>query len=117
MPPKHRGKDCIPTCRPVQIKGVPLQDILIEEHSTTTQQNIDNAAKIMMRNNLKTAVIVSDPLHMKRAMKMANDDGLTAYSSPTPTSKYKTLKTKMPFLMREVYFYIGYILFGRFASN
>lgn len=98
-------------------QGVPLEDILIEEQSSTTQQNIDYASKIMERNHMKTAVIVSDPLHMKRAMTMAKDYGLTAYSSPTPTSKYKTLKTKIPFLIREVYFYIGYIIVGRFAPN
>lgn len=96
-------------------QGIPFDDILIEEQSSTTQQNIDYASKIMNTNLMKSAIIVSDPLHMKRAMKMAKDYGLTAYSSPTPTSKYKTLKTKLPFLIREIYFYIGYIIAGRFV--
>ena len=51
---------------------------------------------------------MSDPLHMKRAMLMCEDYGITAYSSPTPTSMYRSLKTKLTFLLREEYFYIGY---------
>ena len=95
-------------------KGVPVEDIFIEERSSITQENISNAKQIIEDNNMSKVIIVSDPLHMKRAMTMAKDYGLTAYSSPTPTSKYETLKTKLPFLAREVFFYIGYKLFGQF---
>ena len=94
--------------------GVPVEDIFIEELSTITQENIFYATQILKNNNMSDAIIVSDPLHMKRAMLMAKDNGLVAYSSPTPTTKYRTLKTKLPFLAREVFFFIGYKIFGRF---
>lgn len=89
-------------------QGVPEEHILLEEKSTITQENIANAKKIMDENGYRTAIIVSDPLHMKRAMLMARDYGIEAYSSPTPTSRYISLKTKIPFLAREEFFYIGY---------
>lgn len=89
-------------------QGVPEADILLEEKSTITQENIANAKKIMDEKGYRTAIIVSDPLHMKRAMRMARDYGIEAYSSPTPTSRYISLKTKIPFLAREEFFYIGY---------
>ncbi|WP_418751323.1 YdcF family protein [Frisingicoccus sp.] len=89
-------------------QGVPAEHILLEEKSTITQENIANAKKIMDENGYCTAIIVSDPLHMKRAMLMARDYGIEAYSSPTPTSRYISLKTKIPFLAREEFFYIGY---------
>lgn len=88
--------------------GVLADDILIEEESTITQENLENAQKIMEQEALETAIIVSDPLHMKRAMLMAEDYGIEAYSSPTPTTKYISMRTKLPFLVREVFFYIGY---------
>jgi uncharacterized SAM-binding protein YcdF (DUF218 family) len=44
---------------------------------------------------------------MKRAMLYASNLDMDAYSSPTPTSLYKSWKTKFPFLMREEYYYIG----------
>ena len=88
--------------------GIPENDILVEGKSVITQENLENAKTIMTENNLKTAIIVSDPLHMRRAMLLAKDAGITAYSSPTKTTKYVSLKTKIPFLAREVFFYIGY---------
>ncbi|WP_418748196.1 YdcF family protein [Frisingicoccus sp.] len=89
-------------------QGVPAEHILLEEESVITQENIANAKKIMDEKGYRTAIIVSDPLHMKRAMLMARDYGIEAYSSPTPTSRYISLKTKIPFLAREEFFYIGY---------
>ena len=89
-------------------KGVPEQAILIEEQSTITEENLEYAKTIMDAHSMNTAIIVSDPLHMKRAMLMASDYGITAYSSPTPTTMYRSAKTQLPFLAREVFFYIGY---------
>ena len=89
-------------------KGVPEEVILIEEKSTITEENLENAKAIMEEYSLDTAIIVSDPLHMKRAMLMANDYGIHACSSPTPTTMYRSGKTQIPFLAREVFFYIGY---------
>ncbi|HEY9060575.1 MAG TPA: YdcF family protein [Pseudobacteroides sp.] len=93
---------------------VPENDIFIEEQSTITQENISYAAKIIKENSMSAVIIVSDPLHMKRAMLMAEDYGLNAYSSPTPSTKYKTMKSKSLFMMREVFFYIGYNIYRLF---
>jgi uncharacterized SAM-binding protein YcdF (DUF218 family) len=49
---------------------------------------------------------------MKRAMMMADDLGIVAVSSPTPTSRYRTLKTKLGFLLRELYFIHHYFATG-----
>ena len=88
--------------------GVPAADILTEERSTITEENLVEAKKIMDENGWETAIVVSDPLHMARAMLMAKDAGLNALSSPTPTSAYKTLDTKFPFFLREEMYYCGY---------
>ena len=70
----------------------------------------------MDEKNMETALVVSDPLHMKRAMLYAEDLGMEAYSSPTPTSLYRSWKTKLPFLAREEFYYIGYKLTRIFKS-
>lgn len=88
--------------------GIPDNAILEEDTSTITQENLENAKKIMDENGYQTALIVSDPLHMKRAMLLAGDAGIEAFSSPTQTSAYKSIKTKIPFVARETFFYIGY---------
>lgn len=89
-------------------QGIPAEDILTEDQSSITQENLENAKVIMDGNHLETAVIVSDPLHMKRAMLLAEDAGITAYSSPTPTTRYISMRTKIPFLVRETFYFIGY---------
>jgi len=89
-------------------KCVPEQVILIEEKSKITEENLEYAKEIMDAFSMDTAIIVSDPLHMKRAILMAKDYGIEACSSPTPTTMYKSAKTQIPFLAREVFFYIGY---------
>lgn len=87
---------------------IPKEAIITEKTSTITQENLENSAIIMSGEKLKSALIVSDPLHMKRAMLLADDIGIEAYSSPTQTSAYKSAKTKIPFVLREMFFYIGY---------
>ncbi|RBW68832.1 YdcF family protein [Bacillus taeanensis] len=86
------------------------KDIFIEIKSKITEENLEYAYEVASENNLNTFTIVSDPLHMKRAMVMAKNKGMEAYSSPTQTSLYKTLNSKVPFLFRELFFYIGYML-------
>lgn len=89
-------------------QGIPEDAILLEEASTITEENLENAMEVMKNNGYDTALIVSDPLHMKRAMLMARDKGLNAYTSPTRTSMYKSIYEKAKFTVREVFFYIGY---------
>lgn len=89
-------------------QGIPDEAILLEEASTITEENLENAMEVMKNNGYDTALIVSDPLHMKRAMLMAQDKGLKAYTSPTRTSMYKSIYEKTKFSAREVFFYIGY---------
>lgn len=91
-------------------KGVPKHSIFYETVSKITFENLKQAKKIMHQQQINSVLIVSDPLHMRRALTMANDLGLTAYSSPTPTSRYKTWKTKLEMLFRETYYYFGYFL-------
>lgn len=93
-------------------QAVPVGDILIEEQSRTTQQNLSEARSVMQRNGLKSAIIVSDPLHMKRAMMMVDGLGIDAVSSPTPTTRYRSIQTKLGFLVRELYFFHHYVITG-----
>ena len=91
--------------------GVNQRDILIETESKTTQQNLKNAQQVALSHQLANFLIVSDPIHMKRSVSMARDLGMDAHSSPTPTTRYQSLNSKLEFLLRETYFYFVYLLF------
>ncbi|QSJ19334.1 YdcF family protein [Nostoc sp. UHCC 0702] len=90
---------------------VKATDILIEIQSRTTHQNLKNALKVASANQLNKFLIVSDPLHMKRAVLMAKDLGMDVYPSPTPTTRYRSFRSQIEFLIRETYFYLVYIVF------
>lgn len=90
--------------------GLPASDILIEDKSHTTYENILNAKQLADTHGLRTVLIVSDPLHMKRAMTMARDVGFEAHPSPTPSTRYQGMRSQLKLLMHETYFYIGYLL-------
>lgn len=90
---------------------IPPEDILIEEDSLTTRENLQNAKQLMEENHLFTAIIVSDPMHMKRAMQIASDLGIKAWSSPTPSTKYASWQAKINFLFQETWHMIGYLVY------
>ena len=92
--------------------GVPAGDILIEEVSRTTRQNLTEARWLMRGSGLVSAILVSDPLHMRRGMLMAGNLGIKAVSSPTPTSRYRSAGTRAVFLAREIYFHHHYLVTG-----
>lgn len=65
---------------------VPDEAILSEDQSRTTLQSIRRVAELMRDEGLASAIFVSDPSHMLRVLRMASDEGIAAYGSPTRTS-------------------------------
>lgn len=66
--------------------GVPPEDILVEERSRTTLESIRAVAELLEANDFRNAIFVSDRPHMLRVLRMAADEGVTAWGSPTRTS-------------------------------
>lgn len=92
--------------------GVPPEAITAETLSHTTRENLVQAQRLMAAKKMRTALIVSDPLHEKRALRMASDLGIRAFAAPTPTTRYRSWGTKAIFLLREIYFYHHYLVTG-----
>ena len=93
-------------------KGVPVAATLVDEDSRTTWQNLENAAGLMKRNQIRSVLLVSDPLHMQRAMVMASDLGLAAAPAPTTTSRFLSWTSRARFLWRETWLYLAYEFAG-----
>jgi uncharacterized SAM-binding protein YcdF (DUF218 family) len=93
--------------------GVPEDRILMETDSHTTYQNLYYARELALEHDLRTLVVVSDPYHLRRAMRMAENLGLNARPSPTPTSKLNNLG----FLMQETWRNAAYLGRHALAAN
>lgn len=89
--------------------GVPPQAIILEDQSTTTLENIRNAARILATLDIDTAVIVTNDYHAPRARLTARRFGLRA-SSSSPTNSGVSRRTLWLGRLREVPAYIYYAL-------
>ncbi|MEC0123782.1 YdcF family protein [Paenibacillus pabuli] len=92
--------------------GVDPADIHMETESRITEENLVNSLSVGEQAGFNTYTIVSDPLHMKRAMKLASGLGMDAVPSPTQTTAYQTWRSQFPFLARETILYMGYTIKG-----
>ncbi|MBO9829873.1 YdcF family protein [Xanthomonas sp. A2111] len=84
---------------------VPADAILIETVSRTTRQNLIEARRLMREHGLHRAIVVSDPLHMARALRLCEELQIDALASSTPSSRFRSFQTRWRFLLQELYFF------------
>lgn len=89
-------------------QGIPKNDILFENTSRDTFQNLQNIRKLLRDNDIDTVILVSDPYHLARARAMATDLGIAAETSGTPTSRFTDEEKRRRFLIQESYALFGY---------
>lgn len=78
MPEAHAMRDYLIA------KGVPPEQILMDDASFNTQQNIRNAAELL-GDSAHTVLIVTSDYHLPRAMALAEDMGLQATGAGAET--------------------------------
>jgi len=84
---------------------IPARDILIENRSRTTRQNLVEAKRLMDAHGMHRAILVSDPLHMARALRLSKELGIDALASSTPSTRFRSFHTSWRFLAQEIYFF------------
>jgi uncharacterized SAM-binding protein YcdF (DUF218 family) len=63
-------------------RGVPPEQIVVENQGQTTAQSLAAAFEIMQRMDLRSCIVVSDGYHIFRAKKFLQAEGLTVFGSP-----------------------------------
>jgi uncharacterized SAM-binding protein YcdF (DUF218 family) len=95
-------------------RQLPAEVMLLDERSMTTWENLQNAAGLARANGIDTVLLVSDPFHMLRSLKMARDLGLSAYGSPTRTSPISGNRAEEArYVVREIWAYLVYLFAHR----
>ena len=64
---------------------MPTSAILVEDRGRTTLESLEAVTDILQAHGLTTAVFVSDRSHMLRVLRIATDQGVVAWGSPTTT--------------------------------
>jgi uncharacterized SAM-binding protein YcdF (DUF218 family) len=63
-------------------RGVPDSAILLENDGRTSGQSLRAAADLLHEQELRTAIVVSDPFHMLRLEILGRRYGIDPYTSP-----------------------------------
>ena len=71
-------------------RGVPETAILAEDEGRTTLESLENVGRLMRAEGLTSAVFVSDRTHLLRVLRIATDERIVAWGSPTQTSPVDT---------------------------
>ena len=81
-------------------RGVPDEDILREVSGRTSWQSLASATTFLKERGITKVILVSDGFHSLRIGIMADELGLTAYTSPAKGSPIAGMK-KVPYAAKE----------------
>jgi len=93
--------------------GVKRVNILSITKGRDTLESTQAYAQVMKKATFISVVIVTDPYHCFRSVKMANDQGLSSSCAPVKTGPAAVANSGYKYLARETGAYLAYITVGR----
>ncbi len=87
-------------------RGVPPEDILIEDEGESTLESTSMAGEVMRRMGLHSVIVVSDGYHIYRVKKMLAANGLKVYGSPRKERIVEPIHERWNYVKQAV----GYLL-------
>lgn len=93
-------------------RGAKPSQVLSERRSKTTPENLCFALEVGRAKQLRSYAIVSDALHLRRALRYAADLGLEAQPAATPYTRYIGTWARLGFALRESYVYAKRLIQG-----
>lgn len=91
--------------------GVPERAILVENHSTSTRENVEFAAKLLPVDE-RTIIGVSDAFHLWRCVRECRKQGIIAYSSPSPGFDELPMHSRLYYAFREAVLMLRSLIVG-----
>jgi len=101
----------------LRMNGIISSKITAVEVGRDTLQSTKAYTKIMKKRFVSDVIIVTDAYHCKRAMTMANDQGVVSTCSPVQTGPNTLGNSGYRYLIREAAAYLSYITVGRRGIN
>ena len=96
--------------------GVPASAILMEASGRTTLESLTSVARLLRARGIDDALFVSDPTHMLRVLRIAEDEGLRSLGSPTRSTPMRELSTRIEATVHELGALAYYFVTGQSGS-
>jgi vancomycin permeability regulator SanA len=93
--------------------GISSRKITAIEVGRDTLSSTKAYAEVMKKRYVSDVIIVTDPFHCARSIKMANDEGVLATCSPVQTGPNTLDNSSYRYLIREAAAYLAYITVGK----
>ena len=94
--------------------GVPASHAIALGVGGETLSSLEAAADLFQKKDWKTAVLVTDPWHELRSLRIAQDQGIDAATSPSRTGPVvHTSGTELRYVARETLAFLYYRIFHR----
>ena len=97
----------------LRTNGIPSRKITAVEEGRDTLSSTKAYAAVMKKRYVSDVIIVTDPFHCARSIKMANDQGVLATCSPVQTGPNTIDNSGYRYLIREAAAYLAYITVGK----
>jgi uncharacterized SAM-binding protein YcdF (DUF218 family) len=98
--------------------GVPDDALLAVQEGNDTLSSMRAVAAAFRSRGWQTAVLVSDPWHVMRSVRMADDSGIEAVGSPTRQGPaVQTRTTQAFYIFRETAAYLFYRATGHSVAG
>ena len=95
------------------LEGEGVEDVVAVAEGSDTLESLQAVSTLMQRRGWRTAVLVTDPWHAMRSLRMASDAGIEAVSSPTRSGpSVRTRGVQARYIARETAAYLYYRVFG-----
>ena len=97
----------------LRMNGIPSRKITAIEEGRDTLVSTKAYTAVMKKRYVSDVIIVTDPYHCKRAMAMANDQGVISTCSPVQSGPNTIANSGYRYLLREAGAYLVYITVGK----
>ena len=97
----------------LRTNGISSRKITAVEEGRDTLSSTKAYAAVMKKRYVSDVIVVTDPFHCARSIKMANDQGVLATCSPVQTGPNTIDNSGYRYLIREAAAYLAYITVGK----
>ena len=112
LPRPSRQSEAAAMAQFAETLGVPRSAMVLEDRSRNTAENAHFTSRILKERRISRILLVTDPVHMRRARDTFRSQGIEVTPAPTNSGrKFHDYIGRWTFFQRGVHEYIGWLYY------